>query len=30
MEPLEFLRSMGISLLPLNEAARSSMQKVPA
>uniref|UniRef100_H3D6Q5 alpha-1,2-Mannosidase n=1 Tax=Tetraodon nigroviridis TaxID=99883 RepID=H3D6Q5_TETNG len=28
MEPLEFLKSMGISLMPLNEAARSSMQKV--
>ena len=28
MEPLEFLKSMGISLMPLNKAARSSMQKV--
>lgn len=28
LEPLEFLKSMGISLMPVNEAARSSMQKV--
>lgn len=28
MEPLEFLKSMGISLMPLNEAARSTIQKV--